>query len=275
MKPGFTLYVDESGEAGINKIRTEESGGASPYMTLGAALVPNSRATHISEELAAIAVEMAKPSLHCSQLKHAQLVYYARSVSRMQVLLFGVISRKSTLGWYGEVIEGNSARYYNKCAQYLLEKVGRFMSANDIDASRLSVCFEEGNFDYPALRGLISKCRSNPENPETKFLSRVEPMSISAVPKGDQPLLQLGDLVAHALYKCVDKTPRNYNIPEPRYLKELTDCFFSDSRTGRIEGFGIKSVHRLSELQLDPDVCDFIAQMKAVSKNSSRRKLVW
>lgn len=257
----YTLFVDESGQAGITKIRSGEGGGATPYMTLGAALVPTSAAAEINAALEKIAAKIGKPTLHCKDLNHTQRVYYARSIAEERILLFGVISLKSTLGWYKDTIKGDSKRYYNKCAQFLLEKVGRFMSTNDIAASRLSICFEEGNFDYPALRSLISKCRQNPQNAETKFLSRIEPMSIYAAPKADQPLLQLGDLAAHALFKCVDKTYGNFGIPEPRYLCELQRRFFSDPKTGRVEGMGNKTVHSLDAVKLDADIHQFIDGM--------------
>ncbi len=254
MHVDYKLFVDESGQAGINKIRAGEGSGATPYMTLGAALVPSIVADETTDALAKIATKFGKPALHCKKLSHAQRVYYARTIAKQRILFFGVISLKSTLGWYKDTIKGDSKRYYNKCAQLLLEKVGRFMSMNDIEAGRLSICFEEGNFDYPALRGLISKCRNNPKNQETKFLSRIEPMSIYAAPKADEPLLQLGDLAAHALFKCVDKTYGNFEIPEPRYLCELQRRFFCDPKTGRVEGMGIKTVHSLDAVKLDADI---------------------
>ena len=79
-------------------------------------------------------------------------------------------------------------------------------------------------------------------------------MSIYATPKEKAPMLQLGDLVAHALFRCADKSKSNYNIPEPRYLCELHRKFFSDPETGKVEGYGIKAVHELRNVKLDKDV---------------------
>lgn len=223
-------------------------------MTLGAALVPNRDSSLICQELERVACVFGKDLLHCSQLKHQQKVYYARCMSNQHFLGFGVISLKSTLGSYRQKIEANSTRYYNKCAQYLLEKVGMFMELNDISPGNVEIVFEEGNFDYSALISLISSCQDNPIQPDTKFLSRIDAFKIRKKPKSTEPLLQLADLVAHSLFKCVDKTDRNFHIPEPRYLNELHQKFFSHPNTGRIEGCGIKSVHDLNQLSLDPDI---------------------
>ena len=51
MSKNYTLYIDESGEAGINKVRSDLSPGASPYMTLGGCLVANSDAEKIRNKL--------------------------------------------------------------------------------------------------------------------------------------------------------------------------------------------------------------------------------
>lgn len=262
----YTLFVDESGQAGITKVRSGGSGGATPYMALGAALVPSLVADDVTAKLSKIAAKFGKPSLHCTELNHSQKVYYARTIAKEKVLFFGVLSLKATLGRYKDEIKGDPKRYYNKCAQYLLEKVGRFMALNDIDADRLSVCFEEGNFNYTALRSLVSKCRENPIYEDTRFLSRIEPMSIYAAPKGKAPLLQLGDLAAHALFRCADKSKTNYDIPEPRYLHELHRKFFSNPETGKIEGYGIKAVHELRDVKLDKDVHALIDSLSGPKK---------
>lgn len=250
----YTLFVDESGDTGIGKIRSDDSGGATPYMTLGAVLIPETKKADIQEAIGNVSLTLNKSFLHCNQLKHVQKIFYAREMSKQQILCFGVVSKKKTLGSYKDEIDSNNNYYYNKCAQYLLEKVGKFMEINDVPSQDVNIVFEEGNYDYAALRGLISACRKNPLKPDTKYLSRINPFSITTQCKDDEPLLQPADLVAHALFKCVDKTRTNYNIPEPRYLSELKGLFFNDIKTGLIDNYGIKAVHRLNELSLDDDI---------------------
>ena len=82
-------------------------------------------------------------------------------------------------------------------------------------------------------------------------------------PKADEPLLQIANLAAHALYKCVDKQPANYHIPEPRYIKELGSRFYGDPETNKVVNAGIYCVHSLSDLKLDKDVQATLSALRA------------
>lgn len=124
MEERFTIFIDESGEAGIERIRSSLGGGASPYMTLGAMLIRNSMREHIAHTLDTISNDLKKDTLHCSRLNHYQLLYFCRQIVKCEMRLFGVISNKQTLEEYKTKIEANSSKYYNKCCQYLLERVG-------------------------------------------------------------------------------------------------------------------------------------------------------
>lgn len=259
----YTLYVDESGDSGIERVQTINTGGATPFMTLGAVLIPESEKGEVIKAVKSITKKLGKDFLHCKNLKHAQKVFYARTLSQQKILCFGVISKKETLGSYKTAINGNSTQYYNKCAQYLLEKVGKFMAIHEISEGDVNIVFEEGNFNYSSLRGLIGKCRQNPINAETKYLLRINPSSISTQNKDEEPLLQPADLTAHALFCSVSKTKTNFLIPEPRYLTELKSKFFHDDKTGLIDSYGIKAVHKLSELSLDSDIHSLLKTLKA------------
>ncbi|WP_238529736.1 DUF3800 domain-containing protein [Pseudooceanicola batsensis] len=257
----YKFFVDESGQSGIKNIRTNDSGGASPYMTLGGVLVPEAQLNEVSDVLEDLAKGFSKPDLHCSKLNHNQICALAREVSKLRILAFGVISLKSTLRGYRREIGYNDKHYYNKCAQYLLERLGLFMRRNCITEDDLSVVFEEGNFNYSALRTLISACRRNPIRPATKNLARVNPQSIMVRAKEDEPLLQLADLVAHSLYKLVDDSPRMYGLKETRYVDELRTRFFADKVTSKILGFGIYAVHNLEQIQPDLEVKQFLQNL--------------
>lgn len=261
MAAKYRLLIDESGEAGIAKVRTASSGGASPYMTLGGVIIRNSDAGKLEDTLQEISATLKKP-LHCVGLNHSQKVFYARTIAAQPVRLFGVASLKSTLKWYKANIDGDSKKYYNKCAQYLLERVGMFMEARNIDKNDLDIVFEEANCDYDGLGNLIRTCQRNPHHPNTQKLQNISARRISAKAKADEPLLQIADLAAHALYKCVDKQPANYHIPEPRYIKELESRFYGDPETNKVVNAGIYCVHSLSALKLDEDVQATLSALK-------------
>ena len=269
MSAKYKLLIDESGEAGISKIRSSSSGGASPYMTLGAAILPINQCENVLSKLSTIASEVNKNSLHCSDLNHAQKVFYARCASKFKMRLFGVISKKDTLGTYKQNISNDSKMYYNKCVQYLLERVGIFMEERQIDKDELDIVFENANCDYERLKNLIRACQRNPQHSNTAKLKFINVDKFLIKSKKDEPLLEIADLVAHSLYKCVDKQPKNYYIPEPRYLQELSPRFFGNFSNNKVINYGIYCVHSTAELDLDSDVKNILDQLEAQPVNNS------
>lgn len=259
---GYTFYADESGQSGIKKIRGPEGGGASRYMTLGGVLVPNSVRSDLQKSLQNLAEEFKRKDLHCNKMGHNQIVRYSQELSKHRVLLFGVISLKETLGWYGEEIKGNDKKFYNKCAQYLLERLALAMKRKGIREDEVSVCFEEGNFDYNGLRGLVAACRRDPRRPATKNLNLINPNSIYASPKDHEPLLQTSDLVAHAVFRCVDDGPSSFGVFETRYIAEMRSRFYGDEETGLVCGSGIFPVHKLKDIEANQDVFGFLEGLK-------------
>lgn len=263
MQGQFTIFIDESGEAGIEKVRSDSSGGASPYMTLGASLIPNRSRKSIESTLDQISAEIGKNTLHCSQLKHYQILHFVRQIRQQQMRLFGVISRKATLGSYKAAIDDDSSMYYNKCVQYLLERVGWFMESRKIRPENLDIVFEKANVDYEKMRNLLRTCQTNPRHENTKKLQNIDTSKMVVKKKSEEPLLQLADLVAHALYKCVDKQDKNFGIPEPRYLRELAPRFFGHPETQAVVGAGLYCVHSTSDLKLDSEVEEVFNSMVA------------
>lgn len=225
-------------------------------MTMGAVLVPNSYLDKLLNCLDVVKSKIGKSNLHCSNLKHHELVYYAKQVSTQKVRIFGVISKKETLGSYKSAINENPKMYYNKCAQYLLERVGWYMESRNIQKNNLSIIFEEANVDYKKLRNFIEKCQKNPHHEFTRKLQNISADQISYQKKNENRALWTADLVAHALYCCVNKSDSNLEIVEPRYCRELLPRFFGNPDTGAALGAGLYCVHSLDALQLDQEVSD-------------------
>lgn len=234
-------------------------------MTLGAALIPNQSRASTAKALERLQDEIGRKRLHCAELKHYQLLHFSRIVAARKLRLFGVISRKATLGRYKSEIADDSTMYYNKCAQYLLERVGWFMEARDIPRDNVDIVFEKANIDYAMMKNLIRKCQQNPKHANTKRLLKIDVDRISTRKKSEEPLLQIADLVAHALYKCVDKSDKNFGIPEPRYIRELGPRFFGDPAGERIVGAGLYCVHSTKSLKLDADVEETLSNMIAAA----------
>ena len=267
MTTGMTLYVDESGEAGIRKVRADGAPGASPYMTLGAALIADRHREDFEATLEAIREEVRKKQLHCSELNHYQILHYGRRLMGLEMALFGVISRKDTLGQYKDRIDGDSHKYFNKCVQYLLERVGWYMEAHSIPKSDVAIVFEKANRDYSRMENFLWQVQSNPLQPMAKKLTYLDVSTIEARDKDEEPLLKVADLVAHALFRCVDKRASNMHICEPRYLRELGPKFFGNPTNRKVAGAGLYCVHQPSHLKLDQDVEAVVRELTASPKD--------
>ena len=159
----------------------------------------------------------------------------------------------STLGDYSDKIGNDPDKFYNKCAVYLLERVGQYLVAKGMSGSPPEVCFEAKNHDYDAMRRYIGTIKDKPLHPDATYLRVFNPFAITAKTKTEEPLLKFADLAAHATYQCANKTRSNMFIPEPRYFEELSSRFGAD-KSGNILGRGLKCIHSLEQLQLEKDV---------------------
>lgn len=277
--PKYIFLIDESGDAGIQNIRSESSGGASPYMTLGGALVPLNQADFIREQLTELCVLFEKRTLHCKDLRHFQKIKFAKSMSKLDLTLFGLISYKKTLQGYRDAINGNPSKFYNVCARYLLECLGEYMDEHQLERHEVEIIFEQARFNYAKLRNYISVCQDNPigkselQLKRVKYLNNLSSQSIKTKTKEEESLLQIPDLVAHALYKCVDLSNGCYLITEPRYLSEIANRFYGDKQNKLIVGKGLKPIHHLRALKLDPEIFTFFESLTCDYRASNNKPI--
>lgn len=255
----YTLYIDESGDAGIKKIRDGDQGGASPMMTMGGVLIPNDQIENVRKGLDELRRLITKrDNFHCQNMSHEEKGRLAQFVSQLPVVLVGVISSKSTLGGYKAEINDDQNLYYNKCCQYLLERAGMFISSMGIRAEDIDIIMEEGSYDYRKLRNLIIMCQRNPRHQNTRFLQHISAYKIRPLPKGHDQLLELADLVAHALYRSVWGS--KLDVTESRYLNEIRDKFFKDDETKKALGRGLYVVHKPSDLNLEEKITTYLQE---------------
>lgn len=256
-----TVYIDESGEAGISKIRSETSSGASPYFVLAAAVMPSAVQIAARKTLDEVESRIPRKWRHATELTHAQTTYWARYAATNNLRFFAVISNKSTLGTYSERIARDPDKFYNKCAVYLLEKVGEYIAQVGYVQEPPDVVFESRNHDYDAMRRYILKIKENPLHTEARHLSIYNPFAIVSRSKEEEPLLKYADIASYSVYQCANKSEANFFIPEPRYLLELSKRFGVDE-SGKVLHTGIKCIHKLSDLRLDPEIETTLTQLR-------------
>lgn len=267
-----TVYIDESGDAGVKKIRSQEQSGSSEYFILGAVVIQPATQIRIRKKLDELQGDFRKTKRwkHATDLNHMQKVHFCREMSKEHVRFFGLISYKPTLGEYGQSIDHEPDKFYNKCAVYLLEKVGKYLRGVSPSIVDPKIVFERRNHDYDAMIRYVGKVKDNPLDPEARYLENINPYAIVSRSKSEEDLLRVADLVSHALYCCVNKTPDNFGITETRYLRELAKRFAVDDK-GKVLGTGIKPIHSLVDLNLDSDVNETLRQLRAAPRPQSKR----
>lgn len=258
----YTIFIDDSGDAGVEKVRTHNTPGASEFLTLGAVLMVTKNFQSHRDLLFEIKGAMNKNDIQCKNLNHFQKVYFAKKLASVNhIICFGVISKKSTLGNYAKRIENDSTKFYNKCCLYLFEMIGRFLRDSGISMDEIDFVMEEGNFQYQALRSYLRRCRDNPQYATSKMLAFLNPDNIIQVPWKDEELLTYADLVTHSLYKAVDKPASCLHQNETRYLNELKTKFVKSKSDGKIVGYGLKVIHKVSHLDLDDETSTFLTNL--------------
>lgn len=266
-----TVFIDESGDAGVSKIRSAGEKGSSDYFVMGAVVLQPASMIVARKLLDSLQEEFQKKKRwrHATDLSHSQKIHFCRQLSQLHIRYFGVISYKPTLGEYAADIEWEPDKFYNKCAKYLLERVGAYLGEVGGDLREPEIVFEERNHNYDAMIRYLGAVKENPLYEHSKALGAINPFGITSKKKSEEDLLRLADLVSHALYCCVNKTPNNFGIVEPRYLNELSPRFAADKK-GRVLGAGIKAIHTLADLNLEPEAKDVLTNMRANARPLKR-----
>jgi hypothetical protein len=258
----LNIYIDESGEAGIAKVREGSAPGASPYFVMGAVVCEPTTEVLAKNTLEKFKDEIGKMKWkHATDLNHSEKVFLGRELGRLPVRYFAVLSNKSTLREYKAQIGSASDKFYNKCLVYLLELICAYVRGRVETEDDLQVILEKRNHNYERLIRFVSKVRANPIYEQSRALSILNPYAIRAVAKGKNEMLEIADFVAHAVFQSANRSRSNFNIPEPRYLQEIGACFAGDTN-GRALGVGIKCIHSLEQLNLDRDVEEIFRTLK-------------
>lgn len=262
---GFTVLIDESGDTGISKLRSEARGGSSPFFVMGAIVFNRSTEMLARKKLNELQTLFGKKKLwkHAADLNHAQKVKFSKEIAAMKCRTYGLISYKPTLADYASEIDWDPHKFYNKCIKYLLEIIFRDLSEFQPTWDGQRIVVEQRNHDYDALRRYLSKVKDNPIYPQSKVLTHLNPFSITQKDKSEEDLLRFADFVSNALYSCVNLTPDNFSIPEPRYLKEISGRFGA-SASGEVLGTGIKCIHRLEDMKIKSEIREILLGLRAM-----------
>ncbi len=259
----YTLYIDESGEEGITRIRSANTSGASPWLSFGACLINDNNYENIEATIQELEREFGiTAGLHFRNLPHKQKVYACKKLSEIDAVFFGTISNKTSArrGDYLEYIEEESWKYYNKNVQYLFELVGKYFRENNIGTDEHTIIFEnKRGVRYNEMKNLM---RAINRRPIRKSLEEIQPININSITskeKHEENLLKVADAVAHSIFQCCENN--NFGITETRYLYEMRNRFPS-CRERKVLNNGIKAINYVADLRISMEDNAFLCNLK-------------
>lgn len=268
----YTLYIDESGDDGLDNLRTESNprGGPHPLFFFGAYLIRRDQESALRDKITSIEKEIGE--LHFNKRTHEQKVFSCEKISETPIICFGLISDKTQLGSYKAVAQGIDGGFYNKNACYLLENVGQCAKSFNLKID--SIVFEKRrDHSYARLKKYLIavkddkyKVRNNLDY-KSGYYHNAENLrnfdfqnSLQAKDKSEEPLLKISDAIANSLYRaCV---PHRHGGTEYKYLEIIKVRFFCDHQ-GKIAHHGIRPVMSFDKMGIKNGDLDYLLNIKA------------
>ncbi len=255
----YTVVIDESGDVGLNNVKTDPSYGPSQYFTLCATIFREDNRSKI--EVALKNLPFKKRDVHSNKLSHFEKVHLCKTVSQLPLGMVGVVSNKLSLLSYIKEAQKTPTHYYNKVMQYLLERIGALIAAFGIAKSDVRIVLEARSQQYSSLLLFIERIQHNPLDSRARLIQNVDRFAITTVKKAEEKCMLLSDIGAHALFCAVRRDEASFGLSEPRYLEELSTVFLSNKH-GEVVPAGIKLIHSADDLGVPVNTVKFFSSLR-------------
>jgi Protein of unknown function (DUF3800) len=263
MKPpiGYIAYIDEAGDDGIKKIRTETEKGGSEWLVISALVIHAENEPQLFPWLKEIIAKQRRGHqlqyLHFHKLDHTGKISACSCLAEHQVYLFSRISNKINIENYvnkaAEKVNINkTARFYAWMSRLLLEQISNFIAQRTyIDyghVTKLRVEFSDrGGLEIKQFRNYFDYLRSQSLT-GTLYIDQydldwsvIDTQEMHSFANKDRAGLQLADTVASAFYCGLEKLTDE--PPTPEYARLLEPRMARDD-TRRIYNCGVKFMPR-------------------------------
>lgn len=276
---GYVAYIDEAGDDGIKKIRTEDEAGGSEWLVISAVVIHADNVPHVVPWLKDMIKRTGSHQirhLHFHKLDDAGKVAVCKALIEHDVYLFSVASFKRTMEGYqnaaAEKVNNNkTARFYCWMSRLLLEQVSNFIGQRtliDYGGTRtMRVEFSDrGGLEIKQFRNYYDYIRDQ-SSTDSLWIgdfdldwSVMDTTQMDAFANKDRAGLQLADTVASAFYCGLEKLTEA--PPNPEYAKLLDRRIARDDRR-RALGCGVKFMPRWIPQRITggaKDLVDFYAK---------------
>jgi hypothetical protein len=265
----FVAYIDESGDEGFGKLRSEGKTGQSRWLSIGAAIVSKENDRFVPswrDEIIDLFPKRQNRDLHFRFMNHDQRVAACSVLATKPVGICVIASNKETLLDSSKLeIFKRKGYLYNYLVRFLLERVTHAVALAAVrvkDEARLSVEFSRrSGTDYQSMREYLCLMRDGREvlRPVRSINWDVlDPDDIRVENHSNRAGLQIADVLTSATSSALD--PNQYGQIEPRYALMLKRRYIRHSK--QILDCGLTLIPPVSKCPLNDEQRSFIEAMK-------------
>lgn len=263
MSHSFNVYIDESGDDGMENFRAPgRDGGASKWLVIGCCIVRASRDLDLVQLRDDIKKECKpgsnKREIHFKDFNHAQRRRACQILSEKALRFSCVLGLKDATEAQA-FKEKNQLYFY--LTRFLIERVSWFCrdyrtQVKEGDGRAKIVFSRRGGMSYPDFQEYL---RNLKENHETQIHWPV--IDIEGVEAADHSrlaALQIADCGVSAVASAIE--PDKFGNVEGSYISELSGNIYS--RNGNYLSYGLKSLPNLDLANLNSDQAAIFQKFK-------------
>lgn len=223
----FIAYIDEAGDEGFGKLRTQgANGGQSNWLIIGACIVQGEHDTKLPSWRNHILKRLNRDArdLHFMNLNHDQRVVAAQEIGKLPLGAALSFSHKVTIPgskWAG--VFKQKGYLYNYLVRWLLERITAEVKSFPGGPHRLRLAFSRrGGTNYDSMTNYLRLLRDDRQlypTPGKIAWDVLNPNDLEVINHSKSAGLQLADCVTSAFYSAVE--PNFYGNYETRYAEFL------------------------------------------------------
>ena len=253
----YIVFIDESGDDGIAKVKPLHENGSSEWLVLSAIVVRAERGKEVivwRDEIKSNFKNHQTHDIHFNRLSDAKKRYLCSYLADKPARFFAVISNKQNMqGHRNPRAEKVPSRNWFYCwvIRVLMERVTQWVGAHSlkeygIKKKALFVFSNRGGMSYSQLKAYFSWLRTREEADTDRFPGYqvdwdvVSTNLIRVYPHKDRAGLQLADAIAGAAFKSCDF--RDTGEINTEFIERLKPRFawHPCDHQKNIAGFGLK-----------------------------------
>jgi hypothetical protein len=253
MSHSYTVYIDESGDDGLQNFREPGAhGGASNWLVIGACLVRSSRdleLVSLRDRIKADCLPTKKGrAVHFKDMNHNQRRRASQLISGQPLRFSCVLGLKNS---DEAVVFREKNQLYFYLTRYLIERVSWFCRDNrpvvrEGDGRAKLIFSRRGGLSYDGFKEYLVKLRDR--NETTVHWPSIDIGSVEAKDHSTLAGLQIADCGVSAVAAAIEQD--KYGNVERSYLDEIASNLYR--RNGKVMSYGIKFLPSLDKLALTP-----------------------